>query len=178
MKEVVILVDQHDNEIGTEEKIEAHRKGLLHRAFSIFIFNKNDKMLIHQRAFSKYHSGGLWTNTCCSHPRPHEKTIDAAHRRLQEELGFDCDLEEQFSFIYRVDLVQDGLIEHEFDHVFFGRYEGPMNLNPDEIADIAWVDIEELSIDIKQHPEKYTYWFAVCWERVVSHAQQYLYKGV
>lgn len=178
MKEVVILVDQHDNEIGTEEKIEAHRKGLLHRAFSIFVFNKNDKMLIHQRAFSKYHSGGLWTNTCCSHPRPNEKTIDAAHRRLQEELGFDCDLEKQFSFIYRVDLIQDGLIEYEFDHVFFGRYEGQMNLNPDEIADIAWVDIEELSIDIKQHPEKYTYWFAVCWERVVSHAQQYLYKGV
>ncbi|NDD55500.1 isopentenyl-diphosphate Delta-isomerase, partial [bacterium] len=118
MQEFVVLVDQNDQQIGVEEKLSAHRQGLLHRAFSIFLFNPEGRMLIHQRALHKYHSGGLWTNACCSHPRPGEEVADAAKRRLQEELGISCALEKQFSFIYKVHLVEDGLYEHEFDHVF------------------------------------------------------------
>src|SRR5687768_14206462 len=119
----VILVNEQDEPVGTMEKLEAHQKGLLHRAFSVFVVNKNGEMLLQQRAQDKYHSGGLWTNTCCSHPLPGENVLDASHRRLMEEMGFDCPLREIFSFTYRAEF-DNGLTEHEFDHVFFGEYDG------------------------------------------------------
>ena len=127
--EKVILVNEDDQSTGWMEKMEAHRKGVLHRAFSVFIFNDNGEMLIHRRALDKYHSGGLWTNACCSHPREGETTEESAHRRLMEEMGFDCDIQEQFSFIYRAELDND-LIEHELDHVFFGRFNGKPSSPP------------------------------------------------
>ncbi len=160
MQDHVILVDEHDNQIGTEEKIEAHRQAKLHRAFSIFIFNEQEQIMMQQRAFSKYHSGGLWTNTVCSHPRPGETTDAAAHRRLQEEMGFDCDLEEKFSFIYKVAL-DKGLSEHEFDHVFVGKYNDEPILNREEAESFAWMSVPELKEDIKNHPEKYTEWLKI-----------------
>ncbi len=177
MLDHVILVDTHDNQIGTEEKLTAHQKGLLHRAFSIFIFNHEGKMLIHQRAFSKYHSGGLWTNACCSHPRPGESLEDSTHRRLREELGFDCSLQKMFHFTYKVNLANDGLFEHEFDHVFFGSFDGIINPNPDEIATVAWVTLEDLTADIKLQPERYTYWFLASFDKVLAYAQDYIQKA-
>lgn len=164
--EYVVLVDEKDNEIGKMEKMEAHEKGLLHRAFSVFLFNSKKEMFIHQRAFSKYHSGGLWTNACCSHPRVGETTIDAAHRRLGEELGMDCEIEEKFSFIYKKKL-DKGLTEHELDHVFIGNYEGNFNLNPDEVNAIKYINIDDLIADIKNHPENYTEWFKICLNEVI-----------
>ncbi|RLJ08338.1 MAG: isopentenyl-diphosphate delta-isomerase [Candidatus Aenigmatarchaeota archaeon] len=167
--EKVILVDEKDNEIGTEEKIKAHQNGgKLHRAFSIFIFNSQGQMLIHRRAAIKYHSPGLWTNACCSHPRPGESLKEAVHRRLKEEMGFDCELEESFSFIYKAD-VGNGLTEWEFDHVFTGRFDGEPEPNPEEVDDWKWMNIDELKKDIEQNPEKYTPWFRIAFERVVNH---------
>ncbi|RLJ08892.1 MAG: isopentenyl-diphosphate delta-isomerase [Candidatus Aenigmatarchaeota archaeon] len=167
--EKVILVDEKDNEIGTEEKIKAHQNGgKLHRAFSIFIFNSQGQMLIHRRAAIKYHSPGLWTNACCSHPRPGESLKEAVHRRLKEEMGFDCELEESFSFIYKAD-VGNGLTEWEFDHVFTGRFDGEPEPNPKEVDDWKWMNIDELKKDIEQNPEKYTPWFRIAFERVVNH---------
>ena len=173
MKEFVILVDQNDQPIGTAEKMDAHRQGLLHRAFSVFIFDPQGRMLVHQRAFEKYHSGGLWTNACCSHPRPNEDVQAAAHRRLGEELGFDCPLEKQFSFIYRVELTKDGLIEHKFDHVFFGTHSGVIHHNKNEVAATAWVELDTLATDVVQNPHKYTYWFTVVFKQVLEHARSY-----
>ena len=165
-EENVILVDEFDNEIGTMEKMEAHRKGLLHRAFSIFIFNDNGELLLQKRAHSKYHSGGLWTNTCCSHPRKNETIIEAAHRRLVEEMGFDTDLEVKFQFIYRKKLDND-LIEHELDHVLFGKYQAKPNLNIDEAEDFSYISIEKLKEDIILEPELYTEWFKICFNQVL-----------
>lgn len=170
MADHVILVDHHNNEIGTEEKIKAHQDGKLHRAFSIFVFNARGEMLIHQRALSKYHTGGLWTNTCCSHPRPGEDTLEAAHRRLQEEMGFDCELEEAFTFIYKVRFEEDNLFEHEFDHVFIGHSDAIPNPNPEEVAAFTWVPIYQLRADMAEHPENYTYWFKIALDRVIAHA--------
>lgn len=164
MAEQVILVDENDNEIGLMEKMEAHRKGLLHRAFSVFVMNSDGKLMIHQRALHKYHSGGLWTNTCCSHPRKGEKVEDAAHRRLMEEMGFDCPIEKKFDFIYKSELDQ-GLTEHEFDHLFIGHYNDEPNINPDEVADWKWVNIDELRQDIEANPEIYTEWFKIIFDR-------------
>ncbi|MEK7619489.1 MAG: isopentenyl-diphosphate Delta-isomerase, partial [Patescibacteria group bacterium] len=129
MQENCILVDETDHEIGTEEKMATHERGLLHRAFSVFVFNASGELLLQQRAFEKYHSAGLWTNTCCSHPRPGEETLAAAYRRLQEEMGFDCPLNEMFTFRYLAPF-PNGLTENEVDHVFFGMYDGPVNPNP------------------------------------------------
>lgn len=165
MKEFVILVDEQDNEIGTMEKMEAHLKGALHRAFSIFIFNDNKEMLIHQRAFSKYHSGGLWSNACCSHPRPGESLEEATQRRLVEEMGFDCELEEKFAFRYRAELDKD-LIENEYDHVFFGTYNKDPQPDSEEVADFKWVAMDILLKDIKENREKYSYWFIVAMEKI------------
>lgn len=165
--ERVILVDENDNPLGTMEKMEAHEKGLLHRAFSVFVFNNNGEMLLQQRAFSKYHSGGLWTNTCCSHPREGETTIKAAHRRLQEEMGFDCEMEKAFDFIYKKDLDQ-GLIEHEFDHVFIGQFEGEVCFNKDEVNAYTYASVESVLEDVNQKPEKYTEWFKICLDEVVK----------
>ena len=126
MLEEVVLVNEKDEAIGTMEKMAAHEKALLHRAFSVFVFNKNGDLLMQQRAHSKYHSGGLWTNTCCSHPRPGEHVADAANRRLQEEMGFTTSLNKAFDFTYKA-AFDNGLTEHEFDHVFIGIYEGPIH---------------------------------------------------
>ncbi|MBX7065945.1 MAG: isopentenyl-diphosphate Delta-isomerase [Parachlamydiales bacterium] len=161
--EEVILVDREDNQIGTGEKMAVHLEGKLHRAFSVFIFNREGKMLLQQRAFSKYHSGGLWTNTCCSHPRPGEKVETAAHRRLMEEMGIACSLEKVFDFIYEAKL-DHGLTEHEFDHVFFGYFDGDPILNPEEASAFRWIDREALAAEIESHPEQFTVWF----KKVVS----------
>lgn len=167
MKEKLILVDKNDNEVGTEEKMKAHEDGTLHRAFSVFIFNDRDEMLLQQRAKSKYHSGGLWTNACCSHPRPGETVEQAAHRRLVEEMGFDCPLEVKFNFIYRAEF-DDGLIEHELDHVLFGKYEGAIHFNPDEVEDYLWVSIESLKKDMAENSDNYTVWFKIAFKEVDS----------
>ena len=172
-EEKVILVDEFDNEVGTMEKMEAHRKGLLHRAFSIFIFNDQGELLLQRRAKSKYHSGGLWTNTCCSHPRKNETVNDAAHRRLMEEMGFDTDLEVKFQFIYRKNLDND-LIEHELDHVLFGKYEDKPNINLEEAEDYCYISIMELKESIFSEPEKYTEWFKICFEEVSQNHSEFI----
>ena len=155
----VILVDENDVEIGTAEKMAAHRDGgRLHRAFSILIFDRDVNLMLQRRAWDKYHSQGLWTNTCCSHPYPGESTIDAAHRRLREEMGFDTELEHTFEFVYRADL-DTGLTEYEYDHVYIGYYEGLPECNPNEVAQWKWSDLEILKMDMEKHPESYTVWF-------------------
>jgi len=163
----VILVNTNDEEIGSMEKMDAHRQALLHRAFSVFVFNTDRQLLIHRRAFDKYHSAGLWTNTCCSHPRPGEATIDAAYRRLQEEMGFTCPLEKSFEFIYKTEL-EDGLYEHEFDHVFTGEYSGVPDINPDEVSEWKYISLEELEMDVNAHPEKYSVWFRIALPRIIE----------
>lgn len=168
-KEFVILVDEQDQEIGLMEKMEAHEKGVLHRAFSVFVFNDQGQFLLQQRAFSKYHSGGLWTNTCCSHPRKGETVLEAATRRLQEEMGFIVPLEAQFSFIYFRELDND-LIEHELDHVVFGKFNGIPAINADEVASYKYVDKEVLIADMKANPTNYTEWFKICFEEVLKRA--------
>lgn len=167
MESSVILVDENDKEVGTELKTRAHQEGKLHRAFSIFIFNSKGELLLQKRSSKKYHSGGLWSNTCCSHPVPNETTESAAHRRLKEEMGLDCDLKEVFSFVYKTNL-SGGLTEHEFDHVLVGYFDGEPKFNPDEVEEIKWVDAESLTRDIKQNPAKYTYWLKECCSQVVS----------
>ena len=167
MQEHVILVDRMDRVIGIEEKLKAHREGKLHRAFSIFIFNTLGKLLLQKRSETKYHSGGLWTNTCCSHPRPGESHYCAARRRLNEEMGFDCELTELFSFIYYAEL-ENNLFEHELDRVFVGHYDGQPIPNPDEVDDWKWMDIEELKRDVGENPEHYTYWFKLILSRVLK----------
>lgn len=166
--EQVILVDKHDNETGTAEKMQAHREGLLHRAFSVFIFNDKGEMLLQQRAHGKYHSGGLWTNACCSHPRPNEETLEAAHRRLNEEMGIsDVELTEAFNFIYFAEL-DDDLKEHEFDYVFIGKWNGIPVVNPEEVADYKWISPSSLLADVEVNPKAYTYWFKEVVERVLN----------
>jgi isopentenyl-diphosphate delta-isomerase len=172
MTEHVILVDTNDQPLGTEEKLRAHQLGLLHRAFSIFVFNTKGELLLQQRARSKYHTGGLWTNTCCSHPRPGEDLEAAVHRRLQEEMGFDCPLTEAFSFVYRATFEDDKLIEHEFDHVFIGVSDTLPVPNPAEVGDVAYRPVDAIATDITKHPERYTYWFRQVLDRVVKHVTQ------
>lgn len=170
--EKVILVDKNDKEIGFDEKLKAHQNGgKLHRAFSIFIFNSKKELLLQKRAQGKYHSALLWTNTCCSHPRPAEVLSAAAHRRLKEEMGFDCDLSEKFSFIYKVDL-ENGLSENEFDHVFFGKFDVEPKPNPKEADSWQWIGLEELKQDIKQNPEKYTYWLKLSLNKIIEYVRQ------
>lgn len=154
----VILVNEKDEILGTMEKLEAHEKGVLHRAFSIFVFNSNNELLIHQRAFGKYHSEGLWTNTCCSHPAPGETVLEAAHRRLQEEMGFDCEMQNAFHFVYQTKL-DNNLIEHELDHVVIGFSDENPTLNPEEAIDFKWIRISDLFKDITLNPQHYTFWF-------------------
>jgi len=169
--ENVILVDELDTPVGTLEKLEAHRKGLLHRAFSIFVFNSNNELMLQQRAKHKYHSGGLWTNTCCSHQREGETTLQAAKRRLDEEMGFNCEMEESFSFIYKTDLDNE-MTEHEFDHVVIGHFDGVPTINPEEVEDYKYVDLEWLTNDIAKHPEHYTVWFKIALPEVVNHLKK------
>ena len=162
----VILVDERDNQIGEMEKLEAHQKGLLHRAFSIFVFNVKGELMLQQRAYGKYHSGGLWTNACCSHPRPGEEISPAAHRRLQEEMGFDCALNEIYTFVYNAALDND-LIEHEFDHVLIGTFDNVPKLNPEEAENWKWIAPTELRKNMATHPEHYTYWLLKCFDNVM-----------
>jgi len=170
-KEKVILVNEKDEQIGLMEKIEAHEKALLHRAFSVFVFNDKNELMIQQRALSKYHSPGLWTNTCCSHQREGESNIDAGKRRLQEEMGFSTELKDTISFIYKAPF-DNGLTEHEFDHILVGNFEEKPNLNPDEVADWKWVSLEDLEVDMKKNPHIYTEWFKIIFEKYYSHIQQ------
>ena len=165
-EEQVILVDQEDNVLGTMEKLEAHHKGVLHRAFSVFVFNAKGELMLHQRAASKYHSPNLWTNTCCSHPRPGEALENAAHRRLQEEMGFDCPLNYGFNFIYYKEVGE--LIEHELDHVWLGYFEGEPQLNPDEVMAWKWMSLEAIQEDMTANPDQYTEWFKICFEEVTK----------
>ncbi|GAB1447759.1 MAG: isopentenyl-diphosphate Delta-isomerase [Bacteroidetes bacterium] len=159
-REEVILVDEQDNEIGLMEKIEAHEKALLHRAFSVFVFNEKGELMLQQRALNKYHSGGLWTNTCCSHPRKGETVAEAAIRRLQEEMGFVCELELKHKFIYKAPFT-NGLTEHELDYIFTGQFEGTPVLNPDEVESYRWISLSNLEKEIELEPEKFTIWFRI-----------------
>ena len=167
MQEHVVLVDRMGKEIGIEEKLKAHREGKLHRAFSIFVFNTLGELLLQKRSETKYHSGGLWTNTCCSHPRPGENHHYAAKRRLNEEMGFDCELTGLFSFIYHAKLEND-LFEHELDHVFVGHYDGQPMPDPGEVDDWKWMNIDRLKRDVEKKPERYTYWFKLILNRVLK----------
>ena len=156
--EEVILVDLQDNPIGVGEKLQVHLEGQLHRALSVFLFNSKGEMLLQQRAFEKYHSGGLWTNACCSHPRPGEVVLDAAKRRLQEEMGIATELVRAFEFVYQAKL-DHGLTEYEFDHVFYGIFNGSPKLNPEEACDWRWANLTDLKGEIEKSPERFTYWF-------------------
>ena len=164
--EHVILVDTQDNEIGTMEKMEAHRKGLLHRAFSVLLFDPAGKVLLQKRSQRKYHSSGLWTNTCCSHPLPGESLDDATRRRLKEEMGIDMQPAFAYTFIYRAQL-DHGLIEHELDHVFTGVFDGKPAINTGEVEDWKFVDLKWLKADMNRHPENYTAWFKL----IVNHPE-------
>lgn len=163
--EILVLVDDQDNSIGTMEKMEAHKKGLLHRAFSVLLFNDKNELLLQQRAFDKYHCNGLWTNTCCSHSFPEEDVLDAAKRRLKEEMGIECDLKKSFDFIYKARF-DNGLIEHEFDHVFLGRFLGTPVINTAEVADWKYISLPELKKDLLQNPDTYTPWFKIIMSKV------------
>lgn len=163
-KEDIILVDNLDNITGYGEKMDVHRKGMLHRAFSVFIFNSEGEMLLQRREKSKYHSGGLWTNTCCSHPAKGETIEDAAVRRLYEEMGFKCELKKIFSFIYKAEFNED-LYEHEYDHVFIGIYNKDPEPDPSEVMDWKWVSPDDIEKDIENHPDLYTYWFKICFKK-------------
>lgn len=165
--EQVILVNEADEQVGTMEKMEAHEQGSLHRAFSVFLFNAEGELLLHQRALSKYHSGGLWTNTCCSHPRPGETVLDAAHRRLMEEMGMSADLSEAFSFLYRAEL-DHGMIEHELDHVVLGEAVAAPVPNPEEVEAYRYVALDALRDEVAAHPERFTAWFKICLPEVLK----------
>lgn len=161
MKEKVILVDKDDNEIGVEDKMEAHKNGgKLHRAFSIFVLNSKGEVMIQKRAESKYHSPGLWANACCSHPRVGESLEIAAHRRLKEEMGFDCKLKEFFTLTYKLKL-DNNLWEWEFDHIFIGRFDGNPDPNPEEVAEWKWVDLNKLKEDVSNNSDKHASWFKI-----------------
>ena len=167
MTEYVVLVDELDNKVGLMEKMEAHINPTLHRAFSIFIFNSKNEMLLQQRALSKYHTPGLWTNTCCSHPRDGESLHDATNRRLQEEMGMQCELKEAFSFIYKADVMQ-GLVEHEFDHVFIGTSDDLPIINKDEVECVRYDTIENIKADIERNPQSYTAWFKIAFDKLLE----------
>lgn len=169
--EKVILVDLNDQVLGEMEKMEAHRKGLLHRAFSVFILNSSNELLLHQRAWDKYHSGGLWTNACCSHPRPGENLINAGKRRLFEEMGLKADLKELYSFIYRAELDCD-LTEHEFDHVLLGYSDEIPSPASEEVAAWKYISIEEIKKDLKNSPENYTFWFKETFPNFLEHIER------
>lgn len=161
----VILVDEQDTPVGVMEKMEAHRKGVLHRAFSIFIFNDKGEMLLQQRADDKYHSAGLWTNACCSHPRPGEDIVPAAHRRLKEEMGFDTKLTKLFDLIYKTSF-ENGLTEHEFDHVFIGNYNDPVQFNKEEVKAVVYKSMEEIKQLVEERPELFTAWFKIVFAKL------------
>jgi isopentenyl-diphosphate delta-isomerase len=161
MNDQVVLVNEHDVEIGLMPKLEAHQKGVLHRAFSVFIFNSKGEMLLQQRAFGKYHSEGLWSNTCCSHPLPEESAHHGAVRRLQEEMGIHADLRFLFSFQYHVNL-ENGLSENELDHVFWGISDARPDINTSEVSNFRYMKIQDIKAGMIAHPDQYTEWFKIC----------------
>lgn len=167
----VILVDENDKPIGSAPKMQAHIDGVLHRAFSVFVFNQAGELLLQRRALDKYHSPGLWTNSCCSHPAPGETTLAACQRRLQEEMGFVCALEPAFSFVYRAEF-DNGLIEHEYDHVYLGEYNDAVVPDPAEVAEYQWVGFPEIDQMLAADPEQFTFWFKVVYERVKAFRAQ------
>ncbi len=171
MRNDIILVDASDTPIGTMEKLQAHQEGRLHRAISVFLFHPDGRLMLQKRAKDKYHSGGLWSNACCSHPRPDEPTDAAAHRRLKEEMGLACNLTPVHAFIYRTEF-PNGLTEHEYDHVFIGTTDEIPTLDPEEAEDWKWIDVEELRRELAIYPERYTYWLRVVFEQV-----QLIYNG-
>ncbi|GGD43896.1 isopentenyl-diphosphate Delta-isomerase [Muriicola marianensis] len=168
MEEKVILVNERDEQVGTMPKMEAHEKAVLHRAFSVFIMNSKGETMLQQRAAHKYHSPLLWTNTCCSHQRVGESNIEAGKRRLQEEMGFETDLKELFSFIYKAPF-DNGLTEHELDHVMIGQYEGDPRINREEVASWKWMNPEDIKADMEKSPETYTAWFRIIFEKFYDH---------
>ncbi len=168
---MVILVNRADEPLGTMPKMEAHEKAVLHRAFSVFIMNKKGEIMLQQRAAHKYHSPLLWTNTCCSHQRVGESNVEAGKRRLREEMGFETDLKELFSFIYKAQF-GNGLTEHELDHVMLGRYEHEPGINPEEVASWKWMYPEDIRRDISKNPGEYTAWFKIIFEKFYDHLFQ------
>lgn len=163
--EQVVLVNERDEEQGLMEKMEAHEKALLHRAFSVFVFNRSGELLLQQRALDKYHSGGLWTNTCCSHPRPNESVANAASRRLQEEMGFNTSLTKVFDFVYQASF-ENGLTEHEFDHVFVGYYDGPIEPDPNEVNAYVFRTMESIQQSLESHDGLFTAWFEIIFPKM------------
>jgi isopentenyl-diphosphate Delta-isomerase len=164
----VILVDEHDHELGTMEKLAAHRQGKLHRAISVYVFNSRDELLLQRRAASKYHCGGLWTNTCCGHPLPGEQTVDAAQRRLLEEMGLECRLTKAFEFSYRA-LLPGGLVEHEYGHIFFGHSDSTPIPAPDEADAFMYRSIDEIQCGFAELPQAWTPWFRLVFPTVLAH---------
>lgn len=177
MIENVILVDSADLDLGIMEKLEAHRQGALHRAFSIFLFNSDGHLLLQQRALEKYHSGGLWTNSCCGHPRPGEEILDAGKRRLKEETGVGCELEKLFSFIYRHEF-DNGLTEYEYDHVLIGFSDQTPEPDPAEIAAVSYVVPDRLATELVARPELYTAWLRICYGQVLETFNQKYKAGI
>jgi len=171
MEEQVILVNEKDEQIGTMPKLEAHEKGVLHRAFSVFVLNDLGKLLLQQRAASKYHSPLLWTNSCCSHQRVGESNIEAGKRRLFEEMGFVTELKDVVSFIYKAPF-ENGLTEHEFDHVLVGTYNEDPKINIDEVSNFKWMTLEQVKVDMELHPEIYTEWFKIIFDQYYKHLQE------
>ena len=164
MEENVIIVDKNDNQIGLMPKLDAHKKGVLHRAFSVFVLNNNNEIMLQKRAYNKYHSGGLWTNTCCSHQREGENSIEAGKRRLLEEMGFETELKIITSFIYKVEF-ENGLTEHELDYLLIGKFFKSPVINKQEVADWKWMKIELIADDIKLNPNNYTSWFKIIFDK-------------
>ena len=172
--EQLILVDAHDRELGVGEKLQTHREGVLHRAFSVFVFDRRGRLLMQKRAAAKYHSAGLWSNTACGHPRPGEATAEAARRRLREEMGFDCELREAFTFVYRAE-VGGQLVEHEYDHVFVGTYDEDPAPDPAEVEDWRWMSADELRQSLRDEPHRYSRWLKLAVEGEQGRA---LFAGV
>lgn len=168
----IILVNERDEQVGTMEKIQAHRRALLHRAFSVFVFNSRGEMLLQQRAADKYHSGSLWTNACCSHPRPGEATTEAAGRRLREEMGFDTELQKLFDFVYKTEF-DNGLTEHEFDHVFAGIYDGEIIPDKTEVQDYCFKSMRDIKESLLLRPGQYTVWFRIAFPLVEKWVEEH-----
>ena len=177
MSNQVILVDKNDNEVGFEEKITAHKKKLLHRAFSIFLFNKSSEILLQRRAPNKYHSGNLWTNTCCSHPLPNISLLESAKKRLFEEMGIEAELKKIFSFVYKEEF-KNGLCEYEYDHVLFGQFDGVPTLNLSEAVDYKWIKITDLKSEIKLNPDKFTIWLRIMINNHFKYFKNYENNGL
>ncbi|RCU43121.1 isopentenyl-diphosphate Delta-isomerase [Chryseobacterium lacus] len=168
MEEMVVLVSENDEVLGQMEKMAAHENGILHRAFSVFLFNDNGEMLLQKRAARKYHSPGQWTNAVCSHPRIQETFLEGAKRRMMEEMGIEAEIEEKFHFIYKAE-VGNGLLEHELDRVFVGTYNGSFRLNPDEVEAVRYISMDDLEMEMKEHPEHFTEWFKIILKEYQHH---------